>query len=82
MDGLISVFQLVRFGMLMEPGRLRCKRPEAMEGLKSSQIFFDHGANTRRVPGCSRRCAKARGKARSMVRLGTFRYAASTIESD
>jgi hypothetical protein len=57
-------------------------RRSKWRGLKSSQIFFDHSANTWQVPGYRRRCAKGDEKEWSIVRLGTFRYPASAIEPD
>ena len=61
---------------------MRAIAEKQMEGLKSSQIYLIIAPTHGELPGCSRRCAKGKEKARSIVRLGTFRYAASTIEPD
>ena len=54
------------------------KQIEALEAQRSSLII----APTWRVPGYSRRFAKGDEREGSIVRLGTFRYAASATEPD
>ena len=78
--------KLDKFGAIQEipddAGRLAAIAEKQIEALKAQRSVFDHSAHTWRVPGYSRRRAKGDERERSVVRLGTFRHAASTAEPD